>query len=94
MAASENNVSLNNSLQPNLDPNSPLYIHPSENQSFSLVSQPFNGENYGDWKCSVMIALSTKNKLGFIDGRIKNQQNLIRILVLGNIVMISLSLIS
>lgn len=60
-----------NNLPLNQDPTSPFYIHPSENQTVSLVSQPFNGENYGDWKRSVVIALSAKNKLGFVDGRIK-----------------------
>ncbi|XP_015159744.1 uncharacterized protein [Solanum tuberosum] len=34
----------------------------------NLVSTAFHGRSYGGWRRSVMIALSTKNKLGFIDG--------------------------
>ncbi|XP_021862325.2 uncharacterized protein [Spinacia oleracea] len=50
------------------DPNSPYYINPSENSSLPIVSEKFNGEGYGEWKRSMLIALATKNKLGFIDG--------------------------
>ncbi|KAL2927067.1 Retrovirus-related Pol polyprotein from transposon RE1 [Bienertia sinuspersici] len=50
------------------DPTSVYYIHPSENTSQVLVSERFNGECFGDWKRSMLIALSAKNKLAFIDG--------------------------
>ncbi|KAK9669742.1 hypothetical protein RND81_13G151400 [Saponaria officinalis] len=33
-----------------------------------LVSHIFEGSGYGNWKRSMFIALSAKNKLGFIDG--------------------------
>ncbi|XP_069144347.1 uncharacterized protein [Solanum lycopersicum] len=34
----------------------------------NLVNSPFNGKGYGGWKRSILIALSAKNKIGFIDG--------------------------
>jgi len=33
-----------------------------------LVSTPFNGDNFGKWRRSVIIALSAKHKAAFIDG--------------------------
>ncbi|KAH0665715.1 hypothetical protein KY285_026921 [Solanum tuberosum] len=34
----------------------------------NLVNSPFNGKGYGGWRRSILIALSAKNKVGFIDG--------------------------
>ncbi|XP_049345084.1 uncharacterized protein LOC125809503 [Solanum verrucosum] len=34
----------------------------------TLLNSTFDGKGYGGWKRSVLIALLTKNKLGFIDG--------------------------
>ena len=53
----------------NFDHTSPYYLHPSD-ASFILVSAPFSGTNFNDWKRAVVIALSAKNKLAFIDGSI------------------------
>uniref|UniRef100_A0A803LI92 Retrotransposon Copia-like N-terminal domain-containing protein n=1 Tax=Chenopodium quinoa TaxID=63459 RepID=A0A803LI92_CHEQI len=55
---------------PNQDPTSVFYIHPSDMNSLQLVSTKFNGEGYADWRRSMTIALSAKNKLGFVDGTI------------------------
>lgn len=33
-----------------------------------LVSEPFDGTRFANWKRSVTIALSARNKLGFVDG--------------------------
>lgn len=49
---------------------SPYYIHHSDNPGFILVSQPLIGENYPSWSRSMLIALSVKNKAGFVDGAI------------------------
>lgn len=46
----------------------PFFLHHSDNPGLILVSQPLNGENYNSWNRSMMIALSVKNKLGFING--------------------------
>lgn len=51
------------------DPTSVYYLHPSDSQ-YKLVPEKFNGIGYNDWKRSVINSLSTKNKLGFIDGTI------------------------
>ncbi|KAB2603842.1 hypothetical protein D8674_040044 [Pyrus ussuriensis x Pyrus communis] len=50
----------------------PLILHHSDSPSLVLVSQLLDGHNYGQWSRSMRIALSAKNKLGFIDGSIKN----------------------
>ncbi|KAE8688286.1 hypothetical protein F3Y22_tig00110988pilonHSYRG00245 [Hibiscus syriacus] len=46
----------------------PYYLHQSDNPSMILVSQLLSNDNFHSWKRSMMIALSAKNKLGFIDG--------------------------
>jgi len=53
---------------PQVDPTDPLYVHPSDNPAQPLVSTVFTGDNFDNWKRSVVIALSARHKLGFIDG--------------------------
>ncbi|XP_021720025.1 uncharacterized protein LOC110687712 [Chenopodium quinoa] len=48
------------------DPSSPYYIHPFDMNSMQFFTNKFNGEGFTDWKRSMTIALSTKNKLGFV----------------------------
>lgn len=43
------------------------YLQPSDHASTELVNIPFDGNGFGDWKCSVMIGLIAKNKLCFVD---------------------------
>lgn len=50
------------------NPSSVYFIHPSENPANPLVSMKFNGDNFFEWQRGIMIALSCKNKLSFIDG--------------------------
>ena len=57
-------------LPPNQDLTSPYYLHPTDNTTSQLVSVKFNGEGFGDWKRCMLISISSKNKLGFIDGSI------------------------
>ncbi|XP_073045359.1 uncharacterized protein [Primulina eburnea] len=52
------------------DPLNPYFLHHSDNPGISLVSQPLTGDNYASWSRAMRIALSVKNKLGFIDGSI------------------------
>lgn len=59
------------STQTNHDPSSPFYIHPSDASSTQLVLNKFNGIGFNNWKRSMMLTLSAKNKLGFVDGSIK-----------------------
>ncbi|XP_071699852.1 uncharacterized protein [Rutidosis leptorrhynchoides] len=52
-----------------LDFGDPLYLHPSDTSSTSLVSFKLKGtENYKIWSRSVLLAIGTKNKVGFVDG--------------------------
>ncbi|CAO2813999.1 unnamed protein product [Amaranthus hypochondriacus] len=50
------------------NPASVYFLHPSDQASSKLVSIVFNGTNYGKWKRSMVIALTSKNKMGFVDG--------------------------
>ena len=52
------------------DPCSPYFLHHSDNPGVSLVSQLLNGDNYSSWNRTMIIALSAKNKLGFVDGSV------------------------
>ncbi|XP_033508744.1 uncharacterized protein [Nicotiana tomentosiformis] len=51
-----------------IDSTHPYYLHPSDYPGMNLVSSAFDGNGYGGWRRAVIIALSAKNKLGFIDG--------------------------
>ena len=43
-------------------------LHPSDHPGMLLISKVFDGNGFGSWKRAVLIALSTKGKLCFIDG--------------------------
>lgn len=53
-----------------MDVTSPFYLHPSNNLGISLVSQCLTGDNYSFWCRSMILALTAKNKFGFVDGTI------------------------
>ncbi|XP_059302330.1 uncharacterized protein LOC132054306 [Lycium ferocissimum] len=48
----------------------PLYLHPSNYPGMVLVTTPFNGSGYGSWRRGMLISLSAKRKLGFINGTV------------------------
>ncbi|XP_075101647.1 uncharacterized protein LOC142177082 [Nicotiana tabacum] len=50
------------------DANHPYYLHSSIAPGMSLVITPFDGRGFPGWRRSVLIAISAKNKLGFING--------------------------
>lgn len=52
----------------NFDPNHPYFLHSSDAPGMSLVNAVFDGRGFQGWRRSVPIALSAKNKLGFING--------------------------
>ena len=54
-------------LEDSLNPYSPYCVHPSKNPSISLVSPLLDPTNYNSWCRSMSNALSTKNKLEFVD---------------------------
>ncbi|KAK6157858.1 hypothetical protein DH2020_012106 [Rehmannia glutinosa] len=53
------------------DPSNVYYLHHSDNPGLVLVSQLLTGDNYASWSRAMQIALSVKNKLGFIDGSLQ-----------------------
>ncbi|XP_012857659.1 PREDICTED: uncharacterized protein LOC105976934 [Erythranthe guttata] len=52
------------------DISSPYYLHPSDGPGLVLVSSLLREDNYAAWNRAMMISLTVKNKLGFIDGSI------------------------
>ncbi|XP_070026341.1 uncharacterized protein [Nicotiana sylvestris] len=52
----------------NQDCNHPYFLHSSDALGMSLVNSPFNGRSFSGWRRSILIALSAKNKLDFING--------------------------
>ena len=52
----------------NIDSNHPYYLHSSDHPGMILVTDTLNEQNYNQWNRSMRIALSSKLKIGFIDG--------------------------
>jgi len=50
-----------------IDNSHPYFLHPSDAPGMVLVNTPFDGKGYPGWRRSILISLSAKNKLGFID---------------------------
>ncbi|XP_074299444.1 uncharacterized protein LOC141630547 [Silene latifolia] len=50
---------------------SPLFLHPSDSPSLMLTQTIFDGDNYDLWADAVRNGLDAKNKLGFIEGKVK-----------------------
>ncbi|KAI3499188.1 hypothetical protein L1887_34981 [Cichorium endivia] len=54
-----------------VDYDDPLYLHPSDNTTATIISFKLMGaENYRIWRSSMMRSLKGRNKLGFIEGTI------------------------
>lgn len=53
------------------DPSSVYYLHASDHTGLKLVSIPFNGSSYANWKRSMIIGLTAKNKMAFVDGSLE-----------------------
>ncbi|XP_073317119.1 uncharacterized protein [Primulina huaijiensis] len=52
------------------DSSSPFFLHNGDHPGLLLVSHQLTGSNYNTWSRSFSMALTAKNKLGFIDGDI------------------------
>ena len=51
--------------------NNPFFLPANENPGLILTSQPLTSlENYMSWARSMVLALSSRNKFGFVDGSI------------------------
>ncbi|VFQ86380.1 unnamed protein product [Cuscuta campestris] len=53
-----------------INPSDPLYLHPSDHPGLVLISKKFEGRGFGSWQKAMKIALSSKNKLGFVEGKV------------------------
>lgn len=54
-----------------IDSSHPYYLHPSDSPGMNLISTVFDGRGFPGWRRSILIALSAKKKLGFINGTCK-----------------------
>lgn len=61
----ESNIPLNQNQR------SIYYIHPSDANSPQLVNFKYNGEGLTRWKRSILLILSAKSEIGFVNGVIK-----------------------
>ncbi|KAL5540363.1 hypothetical protein UlMin_043038 [Ulmus minor] len=52
------------------DSSSPYFLHNGDHPGLTLVSNPLNGANYHTWRRAMLMALTAKNKVGFVDGTI------------------------
>ncbi|WOG86569.1 hypothetical protein DCAR_0205784 [Daucus carota subsp. sativus] len=52
----------------------PLFLANSDNAKIPLGNVIFNGDNFLNWSRSIKLALGSKNKLGFLDGKVKKPQ--------------------
>jgi gag-polypeptide of LTR copia-type len=57
-----------------LDPSSHFFLHHSDNPGITLVPQLLTESNYPAWSRAMNTALSAKNKLGFVNGTIKQPE--------------------
>ncbi|KAL5537407.1 hypothetical protein UlMin_045834 [Ulmus minor] len=48
--------------------NSPFFLHSGDHPGINLITTPLNGVNYHTWRRAMVMALTAKNKIGFIDG--------------------------
>ena len=51
-----------------IEPSDPLFLHPSDQPGQGLVADIFNGDDFENWRRSMTVALSAKQKLSFVVG--------------------------
>lgn len=68
MVSSDETPAISNSGSSSKDSNHHLFLHFLDYPGMSLINFTFDGKGYGGWRRSVLIALSAKNKIAFIDG--------------------------
>ena len=59
-----------------MDSSNPFFLHHSDNPIAMIVWKPLNGDNYNSWKGAMMMVLSAKNKLNFVNGTLPKPSNL------------------
>ena len=60
-----------------MDSSNPFFLHHSDSPGTMIVSTPLNGDNYNSWKRAMMMALSAKNKLDFVNGALLKPASLV-----------------
>ncbi|XP_070011235.1 uncharacterized protein [Nicotiana sylvestris] len=55
------------------DTSSILFVHSSDIPGILLVPTPFLGSNFRGWRRKIIVALSTKNKIAFVDGSLSSE---------------------
>ncbi|XP_015164401.1 uncharacterized protein [Solanum tuberosum] len=58
-----------------IDASHPVFLSPSDSPGINMIKTTFDGFNFGSWKRGILISLSAKNKLGFINGTCKCPEN-------------------
>ncbi|KAJ0495203.1 putative RNA-directed DNA polymerase [Helianthus annuus] len=72
MTDKDDNVGPSQTLISKLDIGDPLFLHPSDSSSLTIVGIKLKGtENYRVWSSAMKLALEAKNKFGFVDGKCK-----------------------
>lgn len=66
--ASATTGSTSTTVTPIFDCNHHYYLHPSDNPGMQITTVILTDSNYNQWHRSMEIALSSKLKLGFVDG--------------------------
>lgn len=51
-----------------VNPSHPYFISSFDSPGMLLVKAAFDGKSFAGWKLALLIALTAKNKAGFIDG--------------------------
>jgi hypothetical protein len=51
-----------------IEDSSPYHLHHGDSPGTVLVSQPLDGDNCHTWSRSMVMALTAKNKLSFLNG--------------------------
>ncbi|KAJ0920331.1 putative RNA-directed DNA polymerase [Helianthus annuus] len=76
MTGKDDNVGSSQTLISKLDIGDPLFLHPSDSSSLTIVGIKLKGtENYRVWSSAMKLALEAKNKFGFIDGKCKKNSD-------------------
>ncbi|KAH0730464.1 hypothetical protein KY289_001652 [Solanum tuberosum] len=58
-----------------VEANHPYFLTTSDSPEMNLININFDGTTYGNWRRGVLISLSAKNKLGFINGTCKKPED-------------------
>ncbi|XP_060200884.1 uncharacterized protein LOC132629174 [Lycium barbarum] len=53
------------------DINHPYHLNSSDSPGMNLINSTFDGRGFPGWRRSILVALSAKKKLGFINGNFK-----------------------